>query len=166
MRAFLYFQFMNSKPSFTVDEIKKKLEYYCVYQDRCHKDVEDKLKDFFLIPEAKEEIIIHLIQENYLNEERFAKSFVRGKHNIKKWGRNRIVKELEFKQISAYNIKKGLQEIEESAYYSNLLNLAEKKNGLLKESNLYQRKQKLKNFLYQKGYEYNLIAKAVEEILN
>ena len=138
---------MNSKPSFTVDEIKKKLEYYCVYQDRCHKDVEDKLKDFFLIPEAKEEILIHLIQENYLNEERFAKSFVRGKHNIKKWGRNRIVKELEFKQISAYNIKKGLQEIEESAYYSNLLNLAEKKEWITQRIESVSTKTKAEKFL-------------------
>ncbi|MAD97478.1 MAG: recombinase RecX [Flavobacteriaceae bacterium] len=156
---------MNSKPSYTVDEIKKKLEYYCVYQDRCHKDVEEKLREFFLIPEAKEEIIIHLIQENYLNEERFAKSFVRGKHNIKKWGRNRIKKELEFRDISAYSIKKGFQEIEEDDYYNTLLQLAEKKNGLLKETNEYQRKQKLKNFLFNKGYEYDLIAKAVKEIL-
>lgn len=156
---------MNSKPSYTVDEIKKKLEYYCVYQDRCHKDVEEKLREFFLIPEAKEEIIIHLIQENYLNEERFAKSFVRGKHNIKKWGRNRIKKELEFRDISAYSIKKGFQEIEEDDYYNTLLQLAEKKNGLLKETNEYQRKQKLKTFLFNKGYEYDLIAKAVKEIL-
>ncbi len=156
---------MNSKPSYTVDEIKKKLEYYCVYQDRCHKDVEEKLREFFLIPEAKEEIIIHLIQENYLNEERFAKSFVRGKHNIKKWGRNRIKKELELRDISAYSIKKGFLEIEEDDYYKTLLQLAEKKNGLLKETNEYQRKQKLKNFLFNKGYEYDLIAKAVKEIL-
>lgn len=166
MRTFLYFQTMKSKASFTVDEIKKKLEYYCAYQDRCHKDVEEKLKDFFLIPEAKEEIIIHLIQQNYLNEERFAKSFVRGKHNSKKWGRIRIVKELEFKDISAYNIKKALQEIDESYYYRTLLQVTEKKNALLKETNLYKRKQKLKNYLLQRGYEYELISKAVEEVLS
>ena len=161
----MYFHSVKQKQSFTIEEVRKKMEYYCVYQDRCHKDVETKLKEFFLISEAREEIIIHLIQENYLNEERFAKSFVRGKHNIKKWGRNRIKRELEFRDISAYSIKKGLQEIEEADYYKNLLQLTEKKNSLLKESNDYKRKQKLKTFLFNQGYEYDLISRALDEVL-
>ena len=76
---------MQDKKLFPFQEIKQKLVNYCVYQDRCHAEVEQKMKEFVLIPEAKEEIILYLIKENYLNEERFAKSFTRGKFYIKKW---------------------------------------------------------------------------------
>ena len=72
---------MRQKNVFTVDEIKKKLEYYCVYQDRCHQEVEKKLEEYQLIPEAKEKILLHLFQENFLNEERFSKSFARLKQH-------------------------------------------------------------------------------------
>ena len=72
---------------FTVDEILRKLEQYCVYQDRCHKEVEQKMREFNLIPEAKEYILLSLLKHDFLNEERFAKSFARGKFRIKKWGK-------------------------------------------------------------------------------
>ena len=80
---------MNQKV-FTVDEIKKKMEYYCSYQDRCHQEVEKKLSTFRLIPEAKELILIHLIQHDFLNEQRFAQNFARGKFRIKKWGEKKL----------------------------------------------------------------------------
>jgi len=77
--------FQNVK-TFTVDEAKKKLEHYCAYQERCHQEVQQKLKSMNMIPEASDVIIVHLLQHNFLNEERFAKTFVRGKFNIKKMG--------------------------------------------------------------------------------
>ena len=92
--------FMKLKKSFTVDEIKKKLEHYCVYQDRCHKEVETKMKEYLLIPEAKEIIFLHLMQHDFLNEERFSKSFARGKFRIKNWGKQRITRALKSKNIS------------------------------------------------------------------
>ena len=96
---------MNNEKFYSVQEATKKLESYCAYQDRCHKEVESKLRAMGMIPEAKDQIIGHLIKENYLNEERFSKSFARGKFRIKKWGKNRIVNELKQRQITKYNIK-------------------------------------------------------------
>ena len=83
---------MQDKKLFPFQEIKQKLVSFCVYQDRCHAEVEQKMKEFVLIPEAKEEIILYLIKENYLNEERFARSYTRGKFYIKKWGKNKYRK--------------------------------------------------------------------------
>ena len=104
---------MQQKKSFTVDELQKKMEYYCVYQDRCHQEVELKMTEYQLIPEAKEKILLHLMQHNFLNEERFSRSFARGKFRIKNWGKQRIVRELKNKNISNYNIKSALKEINE-----------------------------------------------------
>ena len=95
---------IQNKKSFTVDEFQKKMEHYCVYQDRCHKEVERKMGEYQLIPEAKEKILLHLMQHNFLNEERFSKSFARGKFRIKNWGKQRIVRELNFRNISSYNM--------------------------------------------------------------
>jgi regulatory protein len=153
---------INKKTSYSVDEATKLLENYCAYQERCHKEVEQKLYDLNLIPEAKEKIILHLLQHNFLNEERFAKAYVSGKYSIKRWGKNKIVNELNFKNISSYNIKKGLQEIDEEIYLNNLTELAVKKWPLLKDKNSFTKKGKLKNYLISKGYETNL----VYEILN
>ena len=76
--------------SYTIEEALAKLQKYCAYQDRCHKEVEQKLKQMRMIPEAIERIIVDLIQDNHLNEERFAKAYVRGKFNIKKWGKVQV----------------------------------------------------------------------------
>lgn len=157
---------MNFKKSFTVDEIKKKLELYCVYQDRCHKEVETKINEYHLIPEAKEIILLHLMQSNFLNEERFAKSFARGKFRIKYWGKQRIVRELKFKNISAYNIKTALKEIDELEYLNTIYRITENKNTIIKEENVFKRKRKLIDFLMRKGYESDLIYKTVNEIVS
>lgn len=153
-----------SKQVFTIEQIKRKLEQYCVYQDRCHKEVEKKLSDYNLIPEAKELILLHLLQENFLNEERFAKSFARGKFRIKKWGKPRIIRELKFRDISAYNIKTALKEIDEEEYIATLYELATKKNNTISEENIFKRKKKLVDFLQYRGYESNLIYEAVNDI--
>ena len=149
---------------YTVDEIKRKLEQYCVYQDRCHKEVEQKLKEFSLIPEAKEMILLSLMENNFLNEERFAKSFARGKFRIKNWGKQRIIRELKFRDISAYNIKTALKEIDEDEYVNTIYKITEKRNSIINESNTYKRKRKLIDFLIRKGFENDLIYKTVNEI--
>jgi len=148
---------MQNQKSYTVDEATKALEHFCAYQERCHKEVEQKLYDLKMIPEAKEQIILHLLQHNFLNEERFAKAFVRGKFSIKKWGRVKIVSELKFKNISSYNIKSALKEIDENAYLKTLHSLAEKKLRLIKESNSFKKKNKLSSFLISKGFETTLV---------
>lgn len=137
---------------------------YCAYQERCHKEVETKLKDMRMIPVARAEIIHRLIQQNFLNEERFAQSFARGKFRIKKWGRVRIVRELKLRDISAFNIKSALKEIDESAYYDTLYRLAEKKKAATSGS-FWQVKKKITNHLLYKGYEPGLVYDLVREIL-
>ncbi|HUH25549.1 MAG TPA: RecX family transcriptional regulator, partial [Flavobacterium sp.] len=102
----------------SIDEAIKKLEYYCSYQDRCYKEVISKLKSLGMFQTAIDHILNHLVENNYLNEERFAKSFARGKHKFKGWGKYRIEQELKFRDISAYNIKTALKEIE-TDYLSN-----------------------------------------------
>lgn len=155
-----------SKKSYTVDEIKRKLEHYCVYQERCHKEVEQKMRDFILIPEAKEMILLSLMQDNFLNEERFSKSFARGKFRIKNWGKQRIIRELKFKDISAYNIKMALKEIDENEYLKTIYRITENRNEVISETNIYKRKQKLIGFLMRKGFENELIYKVVNEVVS
>ncbi|NJX17407.1 RecX family transcriptional regulator, partial [Tamlana crocina] len=110
-----------------------KLMQYCAYRDRSQKEVENKLLEMRMIPEAREQIIIKLMQEDFLNEERFARSFVRGKFRIKKWGRHKIIQELRLREISSPIIKLALTEISEKEYKSTLYTLAEKKLNLLRE---------------------------------
>jgi regulatory protein len=124
------------------------------------------MNEYHLIPEAKEIILLHLMQSNFLNEERFAKSFARGKFRIKCWGKQRIVRELKFKNISAYNIKTALKEIDELEYLNTIYRITENKNTIIKEENVFKRKRKLIDFLMRKGYESDLIYKTVNEIVS
>jgi regulatory protein len=157
--------FKPQKKSFTVDEIKRKIEQFCVYQDRCHKEVEQKMRDYELIPEAREMILLSLMQDNFLNEERFAKSFARGKFRIKSWGKQRIIRELKFRDISTYNIKTALKEIDENEYLETIYRVTEKRSNSISETNSYKKKQKLIAFLMRKGFENELIFKTVNEVL-
>lgn len=141
------------------------MEAYCAYQDRCHKEVFAKLKEMRMIPMAIDQIMGHLIQEDFLNEERFSKSFARGKFTIKKWGRNRIVNELRKRDISAYNIKTALQEIEEENYLSTLDLLAKKKLEEIKETNRQKKKRKLADYLFYRGWESYLVYDKIAELI-
>ncbi len=155
----------NKRLTYTVEEAQKKLENYCAYQDRCHKEVEKKLYEMQMITEAKELILLHLIGHNYLNEERFSKSFARGKFRIKKWGKRRIIRELKSKDISEYNIKKGLQEIDSDEYLETLKEIALKKSDSISEKNMFKKSQKITNFLLYRGFENDLIYQVVREII-
>ncbi|MDO3695394.1 regulatory protein RecX [Wenyingzhuangia sp. chi5] len=154
---------MQHKKTYTVEEAKRALENYCVYQDRCHKEVEEKLYKMGMIPQACEVIILHLMEHNFLNEERFSKSFARGKFRIKKYGKVRIIQELTFRNISEYNIKTALKEIDEKEYIETLYTLSSQKWENTKESNFYKKKKKVADFLLRKGYESNLIYEALSE---
>ncbi|QYN48457.1 RecX family transcriptional regulator [Apibacter sp. ESL0432] len=141
-----------------LSQIKKKLADYCVYQDRSHYEVEQKLKELRTLNEDERgEILIWLIQNNFLNEERFSKSYARGKFYQKKWGKNKIKQGLKRKRIPTNLIDKGIEEINEEDYKSTLMELTEKKWNILRESEVYLKKKKIYNYLLQKGYEYNLI---------
>ena len=140
----------------SVNDAIKKLEYYCSYQDRCYKEVIAKLKSLGMFQTAIDHILNHLVEHNFLNEERFAKSFARGKHRFKGWGKRRIEQELKFRDISAYNIKTALKEIE-TEYLSNFYALAEKKWESITETSLERKQRKWIDFLMRKGYENHLI---------
>ena len=143
---------------------KKKLEYYCSYQDRCHQEVQEKLRSFSLSTEEKDIIMVHLIQENYLNEERFAQSFARGKHRIKLWGKKRIVIELKQRAISQPNIKTALQEIPEEDYLETFHQLAQRHWESIRESNALKKKKKFCDYLLRKGWESDLVYDKLKEL--
>ncbi len=134
------------KTTLTTNEIISKLEYYCSYQDRCHKEVEQKLRSFTLLPELKEQIIVHLIENKYIDEERFSKSFTRGKHNYKGWGKNRIVQELKFRDISKRNIDLALLELPNDIYLANFHTLSEKNWNAIKERKGQKKNKKFVDF--------------------
>ena len=128
--------------SYTIDEALSKLQKYCAYQDRCHKEVEQKLKQMRMIPEAIEIIIVALIEDNHLNEERFAKAFVRGKFSIKKWGKVRLTLELKQRQLSKYIIKIALQEIDPNDYLQTFHALSRKKSSNPHRNRSVEKKEK------------------------
>jgi len=139
-------------------EALSKLMKYCAYQDRCQLEVEERLKGFELNSLEKGEVIIALSRGGFLDEERFAKSYVRGKFYFKDWGRAKIVQELKRRKISEYCIRKGLEEIKETDYQTTLSRLFEKKwNSLKGEKNIWVKRKKTSSYLYQKGYEPELI---------
>lgn len=160
-----YFRLVNNKKTYTVEEAKRSIERYCVYQDRCHKEVEKKLREYHMIPEAINHIIVHLIEHNFLNEERFAKSFARGKFRIKKWGKQRIIRELKFRDISTYNIKSALQEISDREYLQTFEELSLKKYETLKGKSKIQAKKKLAGYLLYRGWESAMVYEKLNDLI-
>jgi regulatory protein len=139
------------------DQALAKIQRYCVFQDRCHAEVRSKLIEWGVYGDTLEEILSTLISDNFLNEERFARSFARGKFRIKQWGRIRIVSELKSRRISEYCIRKALTEINEAEYQDTLLLLLQKKSAELQTLPPAEQKQKLLRFAQQRGFETNRI---------
>ncbi|MBC7867496.1 MAG: RecX family transcriptional regulator [Gloeobacteraceae cyanobacterium ES-bin-316] len=143
----------------------QKIKHFCAYQERSHSETRDKLYSFGLYKNEVEDLLGQLIEENYLNEERFACQFAGGKFRIKKWGRVKIKYELQQKKVSAWCIKNALAQIDESDYEQCLQKLADAKLATLQsENNLYSKKSKLYSYLLQKGFESSLINEVVKEL--
>lgn len=155
-----------SQKTYTINEAKKKLEGYCAYQERCHLEVTTKLRTMRMIPEAIDLITTHLIQNDFLNEERFSRSYARGKFNVKNWGKTKIVSELRRRNISKYNIKLAMEEIDEEDYIQKLDLIARKRLIQIKEVNLQKRKKKLANYLLYRGWEINLVYSKISELVS
>lgn len=147
----------KKKISLTPSAAKIKIENYCAYQERSQQDVRDKLYEWSLHSNEVESIIANLISEDFLNEERFALTFVSGKVNIKKWGRNKIKYELKGKRVSDINIKKALNTIDDDIYRKNLSELIQKKDRLLKGKLTPVKLYKIAAFIATKGYEHELV---------
>ncbi|WP_091422294.1 regulatory protein RecX [Formosa sp. Hel1_31_208] len=156
---------MHPRKTFTIDEAQKRLERYCAYQERCHKEVTQKLYEMHMIPEAQDQIIVYLLQHNFLNEERFSKAFVRGKFRIKKWGKQRLQLELKRKNINKTLISIALKEIDDEAYYNTFELLAKKKLDGMRETNLQKKRKKLADYLLYRGWESHLVYDKIRELI-
>jgi regulatory protein len=155
---------MNPVKTYTLEQAKRTLENYCAYQERCHKEVVQKLYNMRMIPEARDIVVVHLLEHDFLNETRFSKTYVRGKFRVKKWGRKRLELELKKRDISTFNIKEAFKEISEADYLNTFHALAEKKASSIKETNPLKKKKKLADYLLYRGWESHLVYDKVNEL--
>lgn len=147
------------------EQALQKIKQYCAYQERCHSEVKEKLYSLGMYKKDVDELLSNLIEENYLNEERFAIQFAGGKFRIKQWGRVKIKYALKQKQVSEYCIKKALAAIPETDYRRTLQKLFEQKLKTLKgERNIFIRKRKLQDHLMQKGFESGLVSELISSV--
>jgi regulatory protein len=149
------------KKHLTKEQALQKLKHYCAYQERSHYEVKEKLYNLGVWKKEHDEIIATLIEEGYLNEERFAIAFAGGKFRIKQWGRVKIKYELKQKQVSDYSIKKALKQIDEEEYMIVLKKLAEQKYAALKGEQYMIRKKKAMDYLVGRGFEPELVREVV-----
>ena len=147
----------------TPDQAVPKIRQFCSYQERCHKEVKEKLYSFGVYKADMERIISQMIEENYLNEERFAIHFAGGKFRMKKWGKMKIKQALKEKNVSDYCIKKAMTAIDPEDYTDTLNRVSEMKLRTLKsEKNIFIKKRKLQDYLLQKGYSFNEIKEVID----
>jgi regulatory protein len=157
---------MIQRKQLTKEQALQKLRHYCAYQERCHVEVKEKLYSFGLRKQMVEESIAQLIEEDYLNEERFAIQFAGGKFRMKQWGRVKIKHALKQKQVSVYCINKALKELDAEDYDKILHKLAKQKWGTIKGEgvNLFVKMAKTTDYLLQKGFEGELVQQAVNQL--
>ena len=155
---------MIYKKQLTKEQALQKLKQYCGYQERCHAEVKDKLYELGVRKTDHDELISSLIEEDYLNEERFAAAFARGKFRMKDWGRVKIRYELNNKKISEYCIKKAMKQIDEEEYHEVLKKLAADRYAYLKGEQYLVRKKKTIDYLLQKGFEGDLVKKVLDTL--
>ncbi len=151
---------MDKKPIkkyITKTEALAKLQRYCAYQDRCHNEVRTKLIELGCYGQDLEDVMASLIEEKFLDEERFARSFARGKFRMKQWGRTRILQELKQRQISDYSIRKAMDEINEQDYLKTLKEVLEKRAGQIAEADDFTRKGKLAQYAMSRGFEGEMV---------
>lgn len=152
------------KDVFSIKEAIQKIEHFCAYQERCHEEVVSKLRSMKMDSEEIDQIMAHLIAENFLNEERFACSFARGKHRIKHWGKIRIINELKFRNISQTLINTALKEISPDEYLKTFHALAESHWESIQEKNILKKRKKFCDYMLRRGFESNLVYDKVKEL--
>lgn len=141
-----------------------KIRHFCAYRDRCHAEVRYKLLEMKVYGDELEEMMAELITDGFLNEERYARSYVRGKFRINGWGRNKIIPALKLKKIHPSLIKQALTEIDEDEYLEHIRQVLDKKNVSLTEESGYEKKQKLIRYALLKGFEPEIIEQMIDEI--
>lgn len=154
---------MNETPkNIGIEAATRKIKHYCAYQERCHAEVKEKLYSFGLYSKEVDEIISLLIQEGYLNEERYAIAFAGGKFRMNKWGKTKIIAELKKKKVSPYCINKGINQIDEDDYMNTLSKLCRDKFSTMKSRSAINTK-KVTTYLLGKGYDYRDIATVLKQ---
>lgn len=154
---------MHKKKIYDLKIAIERLKSYCALQDKCQWDIKQKMQDWGLLEISQDYIMEQLIQEDYINEERYSRSFCRGKFKIKKWGKLKIINELKKKYISEICIKKGLEEINDLEYNLELNKQYQKKKASLKEKNIFLKNKKIATFLISKGYESDIVWNKINE---
>lgn len=149
----------ESTKAYTVSQFCEKARKYCAYQERCHKELRNKLFELGANSDMAEQVIIKMIEENFLHEERFAKAFAGGKFRQKQWGKNKIIQELKMRQISPYCIKMALMEIPDEDYLATLQKEIEKRLRLKKDINNRLALHKIAKQLISKGFESDMVWK-------
>lgn len=150
---------------YSLQEANEKIRRYCAYQERAHQEVRNKLYEYGLWSDDVNNVIVDLISEGFLNEERFAKAFAGGKFRMKKWGRLKIINALEGKGLNANCIRAGLREIEDEEYEQVVSDFLKKKMQTTEAENIYAKRDKLSKAAILKGYEPELVWKLLKEIL-
>ena len=148
----------------TPDQVLDKMAKYCAYQERCVKDVRDKLKTFEIPEEEKTKILDYLIDNRFVNDKRFAKAFVRGKVNQSGWGLNKIRFHLMQKGIDKEIIAEALGQTDEEVYRQRLIDILKTKSKTVKAANDYEKKRKLAGYAMQKGFEGSLVWSVVKDL--
>jgi len=151
---------------FSREQAKLKAESYCAYQERSQYEVRNKLYEWGMHQKDVEETISELIDQNFLNEERFSTVYTMGKFRIKGWGRMKIKQGLKLKQVPDKMIQKALKSIDEDDYLLSLKQILEKKSNLLTEKDSFKRRYLLSRYAASKGYESDLIADQIAELDN
>lgn len=155
----------GKKKPYTLEEALRRMQRYCTYRDRCHKEVVDTLKDMGMIPEAIDRIVVDLIEDGFLNEERFALEFTRGKFHQKCWGKTRIRRELAMRGVSEYLIRKALGGIDAQEYQRTFDTLAEKRwVALSAEKDVGRKKRKLADYLFYRGWETSMVYDKIRDL--
>jgi len=154
------------KKYWSLQEAKQKIADYCAYQERCQEEVRSKLAERGIYGDQAEELIVFLIEEGFLNEERFAQAFVRGKFNLKKWGRVKIQQELKRRKLSPYCMRSGMKEIDEEKYWEVLLEQVEKKWVSIKDDDSFKKRYKAQAYLMGRGFEGDLVQAAINELIS
>jgi regulatory protein len=152
------------KDIYTTKEALQKIENYCAYQERCHEEVISKLHSMKMDSAEIDQIMVHLISENFINEERFACSFARGKHRIKHWGKIRIINELKHRKIAQTLINIALREITPEEYLQTFHALAERHWEAMRETNALKKGKMFCDYLLRRGFETNLVYDKVKEL--
>ena len=148
----------------TSDQVLGKITKYCVYQERCVKEVKDKLKTYDIAQEERDKILDYLLDNRFVNDERFVECFVRSKINQNGWGINKIRYHLIQKGIEKKLIEEALNQTQDDAYRQHLIDILKTKAKTVKASSDFEKKRKLAAYAMQKGFEGNLVWEVLKEL--